>query len=126
MHPVEHLFYFSCFALAFLVPYHPCHLLLNKYHTDLSALGTPHARTGGQNSCSDIMIRLFVVLIGCSYKMRVLIVVRLFFGQAGTTDTVRRCGHTHTNSQLPAVYYFSAFRDKLRPAVIRPSRLVRH
>ena len=35
----EQLFYFSCFALAFVVPYHPLHLLLNKYHTDLSALG---------------------------------------------------------------------------------------
>lgn len=39
MHPIEHLFYFSCFALAFVIPYHPCHLLLNKYHTDLSAVG---------------------------------------------------------------------------------------
>ena len=35
----EQLFYFSCFALAFALPYHPLHLLLNKYHTDLSALG---------------------------------------------------------------------------------------
>eukprot|EP01052_Picozoa_sp_SAG31_P031223 SAG31_NODE_3286_length_4460_cov_2.970649_5_plen_202_part_00 len=39
MHPVEHLFYFSCFLLAYLIPYHPIHLLLNKYHTDISALG---------------------------------------------------------------------------------------
>eukprot|EP01051_Picozoa_sp_SAG22_P001729 SAG22_NODE_71_length_22540_cov_8.918052_13_plen_340_part_00 len=39
MHPVEHLFYFSCFLLAALIPYHPVHLLLNKYHTDISALG---------------------------------------------------------------------------------------
>jgi sterol desaturase/sphingolipid hydroxylase (fatty acid hydroxylase superfamily) len=39
MHPVEHFFYFSCFLLAYLVPYHPLHLLLNKYHTDISALG---------------------------------------------------------------------------------------
>lgn len=39
MHPVEHIFYFSCFALAYLVPYHPLHLLMNKYHTDISALG---------------------------------------------------------------------------------------
>ena len=108
MHPVEHLFYFSCFALAFLVPYHPCHLLLNKYHTDLSALGTPHDRTGGQNSCSEIMIRWFVVFpwIGCSYNMRVLIVVRLFFGQAGTTDTVRRCAHTQTLNCLPCFFLF--------------------
>lgn len=30
MHPVEHIFYFSCFALAFVVPYHPLHLLCNK------------------------------------------------------------------------------------------------
>ena len=30
MHPVEHIFYFSCFFLAFLVPMHPLHLLLNK------------------------------------------------------------------------------------------------
>merc|ERR1719310_2697993 len=39
MHPCEHLLYFSCFLLSYLVPYHPLHLLLNKYHTDLSALG---------------------------------------------------------------------------------------
>lgn len=39
MHPVEHIFYFSCFALAFIMPYHPLHLLCNKYHTDISALG---------------------------------------------------------------------------------------
>lgn len=38
MHPVEHMLYFSCFLLARLVPYHPLHLLLNKYHTDISAL----------------------------------------------------------------------------------------
>lgn len=38
MHPVEHLLYFSCFLLAFVVPYHPLHLLCNKFHTDLSAL----------------------------------------------------------------------------------------
>jgi len=39
MHPVEHMFYFSCFAISFIMPYHPVHLLLNKYHTDISALG---------------------------------------------------------------------------------------
>lgn len=39
MHPVEHLLYFSCFALAFVIPYHPLHLLCNKFHTDISALG---------------------------------------------------------------------------------------
>lgn len=38
MHPVEHMLYFSCFFLAFFVPYHPLHLVLNKYHTDISAL----------------------------------------------------------------------------------------
>lgn len=38
MHPVEHMLYFSCFFIAFFVPYHPLHLLLNKYHTDISAL----------------------------------------------------------------------------------------
>ena len=52
MHPVEHLFYFSCFALAFVVPYHPCHLLLNKYHTDLSALG-------GHGASSHDLLRVF-------------------------------------------------------------------
>lgn len=38
MHPVEHLLYFSCFLLALLIPFHPLHLLLTKYHTDISAL----------------------------------------------------------------------------------------
>jgi hypothetical protein len=38
MHPVEHFFYFSCFLLALVVPTHPLHLLLNKFHTDISAL----------------------------------------------------------------------------------------
>ena len=39
MHPVEHALYFSCFLVALLFPYHPLHLLMNKYHTDISALG---------------------------------------------------------------------------------------
>jgi len=38
MHPIEHFFYFSCFLLAWVVPFHPLHLLLTKYHTDISAL----------------------------------------------------------------------------------------
>jgi len=38
MHPVEHLLYFSCFLTALVLPTHPLHLLLCKYHTDISAL----------------------------------------------------------------------------------------
>ena len=113
MHPVEHLFYFSCFALAFLVPYHPCHLLLNKYHTDLSALGTPHARTGGQNSCSETMIRWFVVLVGCSFLICGYCdcgsVVLWAGGHDGYGSPVRP--HTHKLSTACRVFFSSLSRQ---------------
>lgn len=65
MHPVEHLFYFSCFLLAFLVPYHPLHLLLNKYHTDLSALAGHDGY--GQPGADDVGHYLHHKHFECNY-----------------------------------------------------------
>lgn len=53
MHPIEHLLYFSGALVALVVPLHPLHLLLMKYHTDISALPghDGHGEPGGNDIC---------------------------------------------------------------------------
>jgi hypothetical protein len=50
MHPVEHLFYFSCFALAFVMPYHPCHLLVPPAVGEVTHQLRAHGSSIGLNS----------------------------------------------------------------------------
>ena len=39
MHPVEHIFYYSCTLVCALYAHHPLHFLYNKFHADISAVG---------------------------------------------------------------------------------------
>lgn len=36
MHPIEHLFYFSCTLIPMIIPQHPIHFLFNKVHAEIS------------------------------------------------------------------------------------------
>jgi cytochrome b involved in lipid metabolism len=78
MHPVEHMLYFSCFFLAFFVPYHPLHLLLNKYHTDISALAghDGHASPGA----ADVGHYLHHAHFECNYGFSFPNYLDKFFG----------------------------------------------
>lgn len=51
MHPVEHLFYYSCCLLPLLLPLHPLHFLYAKFHADVSPLGghDGHGPPGGNS-----------------------------------------------------------------------------
>ena len=51
MHPVEHLFYYSCCLLPLLAPLHPMHFLYAKFHADVSPLGghDGHGPPGGNS-----------------------------------------------------------------------------
>ena len=51
MHPVEHLFYYSCCLLPLLLPLHPMHFLYAKFHADISPLGghDGHGPPGGNS-----------------------------------------------------------------------------
>jgi sterol desaturase/sphingolipid hydroxylase (fatty acid hydroxylase superfamily) len=39
MHPIEHLFYYSCTLLPLLLPLHPMHFLYAKFHADIAPVG---------------------------------------------------------------------------------------
>jgi len=49
MHPVEHLLYYSCTWLCFVLPLHPLVFLFTKFHADISPVGghDGHADPGG-------------------------------------------------------------------------------
>ena len=51
MHPVEHLFYYSCCLLPLLMPLQPMHFLYAKFHADVSPLGghDGHGPPGGNS-----------------------------------------------------------------------------
>jgi len=91
MHPVEHMLYFSCFFLAFFVPYHPLHLLLNKYHTDISALAghDGHASPGA----ADVGHYLHHAHFECNYGFSFPNYLDKFFGtfDDGTKYRVSNC-----------------------------------
>ena len=36
MHPIEHIFYFSCAAIHWIIPSHPIHVVLNLQHAGLT------------------------------------------------------------------------------------------
>lgn len=40
MHPLEHLFYYSCVLLHLLIPSHPLHVLFNLQHAALTPAGS--------------------------------------------------------------------------------------
>eukprot|EP00747_Dinoflagellata_sp_TGD_P197323 gnl/TRDRNA2_/TRDRNA2_68556_c0_seq1.p1 gnl/TRDRNA2_/TRDRNA2_68556_c0~~gnl/TRDRNA2_/TRDRNA2_68556_c0_seq1.p1 ORF type:complete len:354 (+),score=36.13 gnl/TRDRNA2_/TRDRNA2_68556_c0_seq1:47-1108(+) len=65
MHPVEHLFYFSGTLIALLLPLHPLHLLLMKYHTDISALAGHDGY--GEPGANDVGHYLHHTKFECNY-----------------------------------------------------------
>lgn len=104
MHPVEHLLYFSAYLVALVLPVHPLHLLLCKYHTDISALAghDGHADPGA----ADVGHYLHHAHFECNYGFSFPNYLDKFFGtyengsrwaaldsppSADVTDGVARC-----------------------------------
>ena len=84
MHPIEHLFYYSCTLVPFFFKIHPFHFLMNKFHADIS----PVAGHDGydQPAGGSKFHYLHHTLVNCNYGTP-MVPLDIIFGSYVNPDT---------------------------------------